>query len=139
MLPHQADVEALGCAVAANHSVVPRRTPPAIDEPRAAIHQAVGSPRERVAVLVFDTDCRTITRASWLTSCSLEVAQQPVRARMCGFGDKVIWSLVVLREQTIAWYTDVCTTIQDRRPITPPPCIRLVVRDSKTGNEVDFT
>jgi hypothetical protein len=37
------------------------------------------------------------------------VRQQPVRARMCGFGDK------------------------DRRPVTPPPCIRLVVTDVKTG------
>jgi hypothetical protein len=33
---------------------------------------------------------------------------------MCGFGDK------------------------DRRPITPPPCIRLIVCDAKTGQEVDF-
>ncbi|KAI4113740.1 MAG: hypothetical protein LQ345_005344 [Seirophora villosa] len=46
---------------------------------------------------------------------SLEIAQQPVRARMCGFGDK------------------------DRRPITPPPCIRLVVRDANPPhNEVDM-
>ncbi|KAF2454947.1 velvet factor-domain-containing protein [Lineolata rhizophorae] len=44
---------------------------------------------------------------------SLKVEQQPVRARMCGFGDK------------------------DRRPITPPPCIRLIIRDDVTGNEVD--
>lgn len=44
---------------------------------------------------------------------SLEVVQQPQRARMCGFGDK------------------------DRRPITPPPCIRLVVTDINTGREVD--
>lgn len=44
----------------------------------------------------------------------LSVEQQPIRARMCGFGDK------------------------DRRPITPPPCIRLVVYDSKTGQELDF-
>ncbi|KAI1813581.1 hypothetical protein GGS20DRAFT_471077 [Poronia punctata] len=43
----------------------------------------------------------------------LEVVQQPLRARMCGFGDK------------------------DRRPITPPPCIRLVVMDKLTGREVD--
>jgi hypothetical protein len=43
----------------------------------------------------------------------LVVEQQPIRARMCGFGDK------------------------DRRPITPPPCIRLVVCDVKTGLEVD--
>ncbi|ORY65814.1 velvet factor-domain-containing protein [Pseudomassariella vexata] len=44
----------------------------------------------------------------------LEVTQQPVRARMCGFGDK------------------------DRRPITPPPCVRLAVVDKETGNEIDF-
>ncbi|KAF2262493.1 hypothetical protein CC78DRAFT_519930 [Lojkania enalia] len=43
----------------------------------------------------------------------LSVEQQPIRARMCGFGDK------------------------DRRPITPPPCIRLMVCDAKTGKEVD--
>ncbi|KAK2755135.1 Velvet complex subunit ryp3 [Emmonsiellopsis sp. PD_33] len=45
---------------------------------------------------------------------SLDVQQQPVRARMCGFGDK------------------------DRRPITPPPCIRLIVRDAATQKEVDI-
>lgn len=45
---------------------------------------------------------------------SLEVKQQPIRARMCGFGDK------------------------DRRPITPPPCVRLVVKDATTGKEVDI-
>jgi hypothetical protein len=44
----------------------------------------------------------------------LVVEQQPVRARMCGFGDK------------------------DRRPITPPPCIKLVVLDRATGQELDF-
>ncbi|KAF7564142.1 Velvet domain containing protein, partial [Pyrenophora tritici-repentis] len=33
---------------------------------------------------------------------------------MCGFGDK------------------------DRRPITPPPCIRLIVYDRITGRELDF-
>ncbi|KAA8633368.1 hypothetical protein SMACR_04824 [Sordaria macrospora] len=32
---------------------------------------------------------------------------------MCGFGDK------------------------DRRPITPPPCVKLVIRDAKTGKEID--
>ncbi|KAJ5239367.1 Velvet complex subunit B [Penicillium chermesinum] len=45
---------------------------------------------------------------------SLEVVQQPVRARMCGFGDK------------------------DRRPITPPPCIRLIVQDAATKKEIDI-
>ncbi|KAK7941236.1 uncharacterized protein PG986_013623 [Apiospora aurea] len=42
----------------------------------------------------------------------LVCVQQPQRARMCGFGDK------------------------DRRPITPPPCIRLQVIDKTTGREV---
>jgi hypothetical protein len=43
----------------------------------------------------------------------LRVEQQPIRARMCGFGDK------------------------DRRPITPPPCIRLTMCDGATGQEID--
>lgn len=33
---------------------------------------------------------------------------------MCGFGDK------------------------DRRPITPPPCIRLIVKDAQTEKEIDI-
>jgi hypothetical protein len=45
---------------------------------------------------------------------ALDVVQQPIRARMCGFGDK------------------------DRRPITPPPCIRLIVMDASTRKEVDI-
>lgn len=45
---------------------------------------------------------------------TLEIAQQPDRARMCGFGDK------------------------DRRPITPPPCIRLVIVDQSTNKEIDY-
>lgn len=44
---------------------------------------------------------------------TLVVEQQPARARMCGFGDK------------------------DRRPITPPPCIRLIISDAITGKEAD--
>lgn len=43
----------------------------------------------------------------------LDVVQQPKRARMCGFGDK------------------------DRRPITPPPCVRLIITDAATGREID--
>ncbi|KAH6674065.1 velvet factor-domain-containing protein [Plectosphaerella plurivora] len=43
----------------------------------------------------------------------LDVVQQPQRARMCGFGDK------------------------DRRPITPPPCVRIIVTDPTTGKEID--
>ncbi|GAB7359473.1 hypothetical protein MBLNU230_g6119t1 [Neophaeotheca triangularis] len=41
--------------------------------------------------------------------------QQPQRARMCGFGDK------------------------DRRPVTPPPCVRLIITEIGTGNEVDVS
>lgn len=44
----------------------------------------------------------------------LKVLQQPQRARMCGFGDK------------------------DRRPITPPPCVKLVIIDISTGEEVSM-
>ncbi|CAD6590762.1 MAG: hypothetical protein ASARMPRED_004993 [Alectoria sarmentosa] len=57
---------------------------------------------------------------------SLDIVQQPVRARMCGFGDKVSrgnWSSKVSN---------------DRRPITPPPCIRLVVKDANTNKELDI-
>lgn len=28
--------------------------------------------------------------------------------------------------------------MQDRRPITPPPCIRLIVKDVKTNKELDI-
>lgn len=43
---------------------------------------------------------------------TLQVDQQPQRARMCGFGDK------------------------DRRPITPPPCVRLIITHKDTGQEI---
>ncbi|ODV62281.1 velvet factor family protein ASCRUDRAFT_74701 [Ascoidea rubescens DSM 1968] len=42
----------------------------------------------------------------------LKVVQQPIRGRMCGLGDK------------------------DRRPLTPLPCVRLLIKDSRTGLEV---
>ena len=45
---------------------------------------------------------------------ALRVEQQPSRARMCGFGDK------------------------DRRPITPPPCVRLVITDLHTGKPAEL-
>jgi hypothetical protein len=44
----------------------------------------------------------------------LEVIQDPVRARMCGHGDK------------------------DRRPIGPPPVVRLVKKSKETKQEVDY-
>ncbi|ODQ65046.1 hypothetical protein NADFUDRAFT_51645 [Nadsonia fulvescens var. elongata DSM 6958] len=51
---------------------------------------------------------------------SLEIGQQPVRARMCGLGDK------------------------DPRHVSPPPCIKLVVTENggnggSHGNPVDIT
>ena len=61
---------------------------------------------------------------------ALEVVQQPVRARMCGFGDKVWFDSVHM-------YTDAKAS-QDRRPISPPPCIRLLIFDPKTGDEINY-
>ncbi|KAK9449442.1 velvet factor-domain-containing protein [Limtongia smithiae] len=52
---------------------------------------------------------------SELYTYELKVVQQPVRARMCGFGDK------------------------DRRPITPPPCIQLIIKDRATGRDADIS
>ncbi|OLL23712.1 hypothetical protein NEOLI_002961 [Neolecta irregularis DAH-3] len=46
---------------------------------------------------------------------ALSVLQQPLRARMCGFGDK------------------------DRRPITPPLCVRLQLFELVTGLEPDIS
>ncbi|KAK5090495.1 hypothetical protein LTR05_000667 [Lithohypha guttulata] len=45
---------------------------------------------------------------------ALDVVQQPLRARMCGFGDK------------------------DRRPISTAPIVRAVIRDAQTGEEIDY-
>ncbi|CAD6504921.1 BgTH12-00421 [Blumeria graminis f. sp. triticale] len=56
----------------------------------------------------------TATRRTNGKKYQLVVVQQPQRARMCGFGDK------------------------DRRPITPPPCVKLIVTDLDTGKESDF-
>ncbi|KAK9770637.1 putative Velvet factor-domain-containing protein [Seiridium cardinale] len=54
-----------------------------------------------------------ISKSDETRTYKLVCEQQPQRARMCGFGDK------------------------DRRPITPPPCIRLIVLDTQTNQEVD--
>ncbi|RKP09082.1 velvet factor [Thamnocephalis sphaerospora] len=45
--------------------------------------------------------------------CTLTVVQQPLRARMCGFGDK------------------------DRRPCTPPPIVRLSFNSAVNIEELD--
>lgn len=74
-------------------------------------------------------------RSSALTSYRrLECLQQPKRARMCGFGDKVR-DRVSCRVYDFLWRK--LTHLQDRRPITPPPCVRLYVTDLATGKEAD--
>ena len=60
----------------------------------------------------------------------LEVVQQPQIARMCGYGDKVFPEEVLPKDGT--------DIKQDRRPISPPPCVRLVICDANTGEEVDY-
>ena len=52
---------------------------------------------------------KTMSGDDGIHKFELRVEQQPDRARMCGFGDK------------------------DRRPITPPPCIRLIITNVRTG------
>ena len=77
------------------------------------------------------------------TCDSLDVIQQPVRARMCGFGDKVCERLRSDRlggggkRNKYPWLRQHGNR-QDRRPITPPPCIRLIVQDAVTRKEVDI-
>lgn len=46
-------------------------------------------------------------------SYALQIVQQPIRARMCGNGDK------------------------DRRPITSPPILKVILRNVATGAEID--
>lgn len=77
---------------------------------------------------------------SQLTQRSLEVEQQPVRARMCGFGDKVSENFSVSNSwlSCLKKKLNMTNCVQDRRPITPPPCIRLVVVDARTGQAVDI-
>jgi hypothetical protein len=72
-----------------------------------------------------------IVRHHAYQTCRLDVVQQPKRARMCGFGDKV----GICRSSIVNEGTDI--TLQDRRPITPPPCIRLIITDAITGTEID--
>lgn len=54
----------------------------------------------------------TPTNGSLRPRVALDVVQHPVRARMCGFGDK------------------------DRRQISPPPCVRLRMFDPMSGLEM---
>ncbi|RDA82552.1 hypothetical protein CP532_3767 [Ophiocordyceps camponoti-leonardi (nom. inval.)] len=82
------------------------------------------------------SDDNWIVHAQLANDCSrLDVVQQPRRARMCGFGDKVNTLLAPpLISHVFA------TTRRhpgDRRPITPPPCVRLIITDALTGTEID--
>lgn len=99
-----------------HHSIAP---PLSMDAP-SSIDRAVGSYSTPSSATVLPTLPQSPSDPA--ANCaieagrifSLDVIQQPIRARMCGFGDK------------------------DRRPITPPPCIRLVVRDAHTLKEIDI-
>ena len=51
---------------------------------------------------------------------SLEVVQHPLRARMCGFGDKASY-----RPSTLIQYL---TGVQDRRPLAPAAVAKMLVR-----------
>jgi Velvet factor len=53
---------------------------------------------------------------------SLEVSQQPIRARMCGFGDKVS-SL-----SSMGTLISLGMHIQDRRPLAPAAVAKMIVR-----------
>ena len=83
--------------------------------------------RNHEGFLIMDEPAPTSTEVDG-REWSLEVPQQPIRARMCGFGDKVCPSGSAKMRPDLS---------QDRRPITPPPCVRLVVRDIATGKEID--
>lgn len=64
------------------------------------------------AVQTSENGLRSLAGNNGKYRFELRVDQQPQRARMCGFGDK------------------------DRRPITPPPCVRLIITDLRTGEPV---
>lgn len=78
-------------------------------------HQMYGGPPPQQLAMPAKPEPKPLTYSGTKGNhkYTLLVDQQPQRARMCGFGDK------------------------DRRPITPPPCIRLVITDINTGKEVD--
>jgi Velvet factor len=84
--------------------------PPAM--PVAPPNQPLNGSSNQAPSVVHKIDPVGFRRGNFVYSIVVE--QQPVRARMCGFGDK------------------------DRRPITPPPCVRLCVKYHDTGGEVDI-
>ena len=71
---------------------------------------------------------------------SLQVVQQPIRARMCGFGDKVgrLFRFLSGIPVNLQLTNLLFSFLKDRRPITPPPCVRLIVQDEQTGKEIDI-
>ncbi|KAJ8069886.1 hypothetical protein OCU04_000297 [Sclerotinia nivalis] len=89
-----------------NNSLPATRPPPPEHLPssEAVSAYSIGLPGQEPSPRSITVDGRKYT---------LEVQQQPKRARMCGFGDK------------------------DRRPITPPPCVKLSITEIATGKEVD--
>ncbi|THV52501.1 hypothetical protein BGAL_0077g00140 [Botrytis galanthina] len=89
-----------------NNSLPVSRPPPPEHLPssEAVSSFSIGLPGQEPSPRSITVDGRKYT---------LEVQQQPKRARMCGFGDK------------------------DRRPITPPPCVKLSITEIATGKEVD--
>lgn len=99
----------------------PPQPPPYVTAPQAMQQQPLAPPAPRGSISVSATsNTPKEKKMSHSTDrnghrYSLEVVQQPMRARMCGFGDK------------------------DRRPITPPPCVRLVITDVNTGREVPLS
>jgi len=87
---------------------------PAYPHPSAASNMAY--PRQQAAMPQQPpANLDTITGHRSGLSYTLVIQQQPDRARMCGFGDK------------------------DRRPITPPPCVKLVIADQHTGKEIEYS
>ncbi|KAI6779109.1 nucleoside diphosphatase Gda1 [Emericellopsis cladophorae] len=64
-------------------------------------------------VQVDEEDATSLPEAHTNWTYKLEVKQQPARARMCGSGER------------------------DRRPLSPPPCIRLAIFD-QDGLEINY-
>ncbi|KAG9253526.1 velvet factor-domain-containing protein [Emericellopsis atlantica] len=65
------------------------------------------------SVQVDEADATSLPEAHTNWTYKLEVKQQPARARMCGSGER------------------------DRRPLSPPPCIRLAIFD-QDGVEINY-
>jgi hypothetical protein len=82
--------------------------------PQMQQQQMYGAPQPGVAIQVKpEHKAMAFSGINGEYRYELRVEQQPQRARMCGFGDK------------------------DRRPITPPPCVRLIITHKGTGQEID--